>query len=96
MAVKTFTHKIPNGKLVRVFVEIEKEIISSVKITGDFFIHPEESIFEIEKALAGCKITIGEEELIGLIEDAVEKTGAELVGIDAKGIAFAILGAVGA
>ena len=75
-------------------VEVQDSRIASVKITGDFFIHPEESIFEIEKALAGCNSTADEEELVEKIEKAVKKTGAELVGVDAKGMAFAIRSAM--
>ncbi len=46
------SEKIAGGKLVRVSVDYE-ERISSVRITGDFFMHPEEAIALIEKALVG-------------------------------------------
>ena len=47
------TYKVPNGKLIKVTVEYEKEIINNVQIRGDFFIHPEESIDDLELALKG-------------------------------------------
>ena len=59
-----------------------------------FNIHPEESIFDIERAVVGCSSTAGEQELIAKIEKAVKKTGAELVGVDAKGMAFAVCSAM--
>jgi lipoate-protein ligase A len=45
------TYKVPNGKLIKVMVEFENENIIKVQITGDFFIHPEESIDDLELAL---------------------------------------------
>ena len=45
--------KIPEGKLVKVFLEFENEKIVGVKIFGDFFLYPETGIEEIEKALKG-------------------------------------------
>jgi len=41
--------KIPEGKLLRVKVELsDKTEILKVQITGDFFIHPEEKLKLIE------------------------------------------------
>jgi hypothetical protein len=45
------TYKVPNGKLIKVTVDHEKERIIKVRIRGDFFIHPEESIDDLELAL---------------------------------------------
>lgn len=45
--------KVPNGKLLKIFLEYEKDKITKIKITGDFFIHPEETIDELEKELTG-------------------------------------------
>jgi lipoate-protein ligase A len=44
-------YKVPNGKLIKVTVEHEDDVIVKIKITGDFFIHPEESIDDLELAL---------------------------------------------
>ena len=45
--------KVPNGKLLKIFLEYDKDRITKIKITGDFFIHPEETIDELEKELTG-------------------------------------------
>ena len=45
--------KVPNGKLLKVTVEFHEGRIENVRVTGDFFIHPEESIEELETALKG-------------------------------------------
>lgn len=39
------------GKLLKVFVDA-KEKINKIKITGDFFVYPEESIEALEASLA--------------------------------------------
>ena len=50
-----YTLKVPNGKLLKVFLEYEGEKINKIKITGDFFIHPEETIEELERELLGIE-----------------------------------------
>ena len=42
--------------LIEVELQIADNIITSAKITGDFFIHPEESIEEFEDLLNGLEI----------------------------------------
>jgi len=50
--------KVPNGKLLKVTVEFEGNVIEKVQIKGDFFIHPEESIDELETTLKGVDYTL--------------------------------------
>jgi hypothetical protein len=50
--------KVPNGKLLKVTVEFEENTIEKVQIKGDFFIHPEESIDELETTLKGVDYTL--------------------------------------
>ena len=45
--------KVPGGKLIRIECEVKHEKIVFAKITGDFFMHPEESINVLEKNLIG-------------------------------------------
>jgi lipoate-protein ligase A len=49
------TYKVPNGKLIKVTVEHDEGRIIKVQIRGDFFIHPEESIDDLELALRGVE-----------------------------------------
>lgn len=49
-------YKVPGGKLLRVHILSRDNIIKSIKITGDFFIHPEEYIDELEKLLMHTKL----------------------------------------
>ncbi len=50
-------YKIPQGKLLACTVETEKDKIIELKISGDFFMHPEDSITSLENAVRGSKIT---------------------------------------
>jgi len=45
--------KVPGGKLLRACSKIQEGNITSVLLTGDFFLHPEESIEEMERRLRG-------------------------------------------
>jgi hypothetical protein len=49
--------KVPNGKLIRIRVELETgdpPKLVSVRVYGDFFMHPETLIEDIETALLEC------------------------------------------
>jgi len=48
--------KVPGGKLIRLRAQIGGGRIKEIRITGDFFLHPEERIGELETALAGKKL----------------------------------------
>lgn len=52
------TFKVPNGKLLKVTLVIDGERIDKVQIRGDFFMHPEESLDELETALKGREYNI--------------------------------------
>jgi len=46
------------GKIVKIQLDYKKEsrLIHSIKITGDFFLHPEETIEQLEQGLCGVKL----------------------------------------
>jgi len=82
-------YKGPGGKLVRVRLKQENGLISSVKITGDFFLVPEESLPKLEKMLED--VPIKEQELQILIDRFFRGTGAQGLGITADDLVKAIL-----
>ncbi len=53
---KNIVYKVPNGKMLRIRYDSNDDTIVNIKIFGDFFIHPEESILDIEQFLIGKKI----------------------------------------
>ncbi|NJE60956.1 lipoate protein ligase C-terminal domain-containing protein [Thermococcus sp. 21S7] len=57
-------HKAKKG-LIRIEFDERDGIAEHVKITGDFFMHPEETVQELEKTLEGHRL----EELENLIDE---------------------------
>ena len=57
-------HKAKKG-LIRIEFEEENGIAEHVRITGDFFMHPEETVHELEEKLEGHRL----EELEGLMDE---------------------------
>ena len=83
--------KVEGGKLVRAEVESVK-IIKSVKITGDFFLHPENTLDLIEQNLLGTPL---EPELIeSKIKQTLQENNATLYGVTAKDLADVITEAI--
>jgi lipoate-protein ligase A len=80
MMRKSIDFKVKNGKLLRVDFELEDDKIKEIKITGDFFICPEEGILFIENCLKGCKLEDCRERL----EETIEKYGIKLVGFSVE------------
>lgn len=88
---KKFVYKVPQGKLLRIKVVLEREpnVLQSVTITGDFFIYPEEKLALIEQALQ--HVTINQSSIIQAIENCLNKEKIELFGITPESIAEAII-----
>ncbi|MEM3522627.1 MAG: lipoate protein ligase C-terminal domain-containing protein [Candidatus Bathyarchaeia archaeon] len=85
-------YKVPQGKLIRVnYMLNNSKKILNIKITGDFFLHPEESIEELENNLKGLKVD--ELELEKAIQDFFKK-GHILIGAEPKDFVIAILKAL--
>jgi len=70
--------KVEGGKLVKVQLKSEGDKITEVKVTGDFFLHPEELIDELEKALEGSKLN--ESALADRVKAFIKKHKAVLLG----------------
>lgn len=87
------TEKVPGGKLLRVKIDYD-DVIRNVSITGDFFLHPEESIEKIESALFGINVNDNEEKIINIINEVIKENNIELIGIDAEAIARTIKAAI--
>ena len=83
------TEKVPGGKLLRIKVEFNPEdgIVEDVQMHGDFFIHPEEFVENIEQLLVNLDQKDSEESITTALQRLVEDEGAELVGITPESIA---------
>lgn len=81
-------YKVPQGKLLKIFLDFgpADSRINSVKITGDFFLHPENGIELIEKKLRGVRIAEAE----GIVTKAVQENLLQFFGAGPESIALAI------
>ncbi len=73
------------GGIIRVSIDAGK-VIKKIKITGDFFIFPEDSIEKLEDALVGASTAEGE--LLRIIKDFYENIDS--YGVEAEDMVKAI------
>jgi hypothetical protein len=84
-------YKVPNGKLLKISLEYNNKnnTITQIKIMGDFFAYPEESIELVEKKL---KNTLLEKEVLKKkIHSIIEEQTIQFIGLDAEGLTHGIL-----
>ena len=84
-------NKIPNGKLLKInlkYDDLSNKIID-IKISGDFFIHPEESIDIIEEYLKNVKLS--EKNLKNKIESIIKEKSMEIIGFSSDDLVKTIL-----
>jgi lipoate-protein ligase A len=83
------TYKVEGGKLIKVQLREREGKIQEIRITGDFFLHPEELIEELEKALIGKPLK--ERDLAESIRSLIQKKEATLLGAAPEDFAKCIL-----
>ena len=86
-------HKVEGGKLLKITVEFD-DVIDDVKITGDFFLHPEESIKDLEKNLFGIMSDADEKTITSILNDVIEEKNIQLIGVTSESIAQTIKKAI--
>ena len=69
--------KVKGGKLIKCTLELDEGKIKRIKITGDFFMYPEDAIEKLEKSLQG--IQFDEEEISKKVKEALKDV--ELIGV---------------
>lgn len=76
-------------KLIKISLEYsDSKIISSIRITGDFFLYPEETLDQIEASLIGTKMDRNS------IKETIEKclSHSEAFGFDSESLTEAVIG----
>ena len=81
--------KSPGGKLIRIRLDQERNQIRSIRITGDFFLVPEESLGKLETMLVDAPLR--EPELRVLVDRFFQATGAQAIGASTDDFVKAIL-----
>ena len=61
---------------------------------GDFFLHPEESIKDLEKNLFGIMSDADEKTITSILNDVIEEKNIQLIGVTAQSIAKTIKKAI--
>ena len=84
-------YKAPGGKLVRVRLEEENDEIRSIRISGDFFLVPEENLAKLEKMLVG--VPLRESELKMLVRRFFNATRSKGLGVSPEDFVQALLSA---
>jgi len=80
---------VEGGKLIKVQLLSKFNAISNIKITGDFFLHPEELIEDLEKMLVGKPLD--EKHLAHLIKSLIKEKKATLLGAAPEDFAKCII-----
>jgi len=83
MKTNSITRKF--GKLLRLDVSYDDHI-EYLKITGDFFLHPEDTLEKIVSELTNISLPLNKEDLILKVEFILDENEAELIGITAEDI----------
>jgi len=86
-----YSHKVTGGKLIKVKVDSKDESILDITILGDFFLHPEHVLEEIEVSLIGVRLS--EDTITERLISVLEKNHAKLIGASARDFANAIMAA---
>lgn len=84
--------KAPKG-VIKVELKLSGDKISSISLSGDFFLYPEEAIEELERALVG--VDAKREALLAAVQKFYKSTGAQTPMVEPEHWAEAILRAVG-
>jgi len=82
-------YKTPGGKLVTVDFDVNGGHLRNVRVTGDFFLYPEEALEDIRAALEGLPTSETTEGIIARIDRALPE-GAEMVGFSPEAVAIAV------
>ena len=91
--MKKAAYKVKDGKMIRVSLRESGGKIGKIKITGDFFLHPEEIVEELETVLIGKPLKA--QVLVGSITNLMQSRDAKLLGASPEDFAKCILMAGG-
>ncbi|RJS85573.1 hypothetical protein CW702_00955 [Candidatus Bathyarchaeota archaeon] len=82
-------YKVEGGKMLKVWADKQGDKISKVTITGDFFLHPEDLIYDLERSLVGQLLDV--DVLERFISRFLKDRGGTLLGASPKDIARCIV-----
>src|SRR5690349_17169397 len=81
--------KVPGGKLVVVDLDVVDDRIASFRLSGDFFLEPDEALAAIDSAVNGLPADTDARALAAAVQAALPE-GAVLLGFSPESVATAI------
>ncbi|MDU6679823.1 biotin/lipoate A/B protein ligase family protein [Actinomyces sp.] len=87
-------YKVPGGKLVVVDLDAADGALANVRISGDFFLEPDEALFRMTAALEGLAEHSNANEITAALDAVVLPTDT-LFGLTTRGVAIAVRRALG-
>lgn len=84
-----YSQKVNEGKIVKVEVDFD-DVIKGIKITGDFFMHPEEVLDDMEKSIVGLEKDVSIDLLVRKIRNIASEYDAQIIGISPESLASVI------
>ena len=82
-------YKTPGGKLVAVDFTVADGLLRQVRVSGDFFLYPEEALTTIDNALAGASVDEAPDQLAARIAAALAP-GVTMLGFSPEAVATAV------
>lgn len=84
-------HKASKG-LIRVSVDVENNIIKGIVISGDFFMHPEDKLWDLERSLIG--VEVDRSSVLTSIQRFYQENGVLTPGVEPEDFTEAIMKAI--
>ena len=82
-------YKVPGGKLVTIDCEIDQEKITRARLSGDFFLEPDDVLDLMNQALVGLPVTSSHAEIERVVSAALPPD-AVLLGINSAAVATVV------
>ncbi|PSL06004.1 lipoate-protein ligase A [Haloactinopolyspora alba] len=82
-------YKVPGGKLVAVDLETDGDVLRTVRLSGDFFLEPDDALERIDAALTGAPVDSTAAQLTARV-DAVLGDGVVMLGFSSEAVAIAV------
>ncbi|MDI9589214.1 MAG: biotin/lipoate A/B protein ligase family protein [Acidobacteriota bacterium] len=87
-------YKVPGGKLVVVDLDVEDDVLTNVRISGDFFLEPDEALERMTSAVEGLPAGSSAQQIQEAMDNSVLPTDV-LFGLTTHGVAIAVRRALG-
>ncbi|MFA4912280.1 MAG: biotin--protein ligase [Alcaligenaceae bacterium] len=78
-------YKVPGGKLVVIDLNLQGNLLSDVRISGDFFLEPPEGLDDLNRALEGVAIDTPDAQIIARLNAAL-RPESEMFGFSAEAV----------